>query len=205
MTHILIADQYAIVRQGLRVHLAQPGWEVVAEAANGPDAIKLAAEKMPDVAVLGYALPGLNGIEATRQIRAQVPKTKVLIFTAQHTETLLEEFLEAGAGGCVHKSEPMGRLIEAVRHLTCCDSHIAPPLFGKTRKKPNGSGTHLTGRERAVVRLVADGESNRRIAETLGISLKTVESHRSNAMNKLELYSAADLVRYAVRKGLVIA
>ena len=200
MLRILIADQYEVVREGLRIHLeAEPGWKVVAEAANGPDAIKKAIQTKPDVAVLGYMLPGLNGIEATHQIREQAPETKVLIFTTQSTENLLGEFLEAGASGCVQKSEPMARLIEAVRDAAC---RKAPP---GERKKPNGSGTHLTARERTIVRLIADGESNKRIAASLGIDVKTVETHRANVMRKLELGSAADLVRYAVRSGLTVA
>ena len=200
---ILIADQYEIVRQGLRIHLEAEGWSVVAEAVNGLEAIKKATETEPDVAVLSYALPNLNGIEATRQIRTKAPKTEVLIFTAQRSADLLDEFLAAGARGCVHKSEPLARLIEAIRQVAVHKPYFAGMPPGEV-KKLNGSGFHLTGRERMIAGLVADGESSKEIAKALGISIKTVETHRANIMRKLELRTAADLVRYAVRSGLVL-
>jgi DNA-binding NarL/FixJ family response regulator len=153
---------------------------------------------------LGYALQGLNGLEVTRQIRAEVPTAEVLIFTAHQTANLLGVFLEAGAGAFIQKSEPIGRLIEAVRHLASHKPTIAGTSPGKLKKR-NGSRFHLTSRESTIVQLIADGESNKRIAGILGISLKTVETHRANIMHKLELRSTADLVRYAVRNVLTVA
>ena len=157
--------------------------------------------------MLAYELPLVNGIAATRQVRARLPKTEVLIYTAFNIESVLGQFLEAGAKGYVLKSEPMERLIEGVRSVASAATHTSQALPAPTAasKNPNGSGTLLTHRERTVVQLIAEGQSNKRVANTLGISLKTVETHRSSVMRKLDLDTAAQLVRYAVRNGLAMA
>jgi DNA-binding NarL/FixJ family response regulator len=204
MTRILIADEHGVVREGLRVHLdAQPNWKVVAEARDGEEAVSKAIETKPDVAVLAYALPLVDGIEATRKIRTELPNTKVLIYTVHDNEDLFRLLKEAGALGCVLKSEPIEKLIQAVRSVAARKPYFNGYVVG--RNKPHGSSPSLTGRERTVVQLVAEGQSNKQIARTLGISPKTVDIYRASAMHKLEFSSTAELVRYAVRNGLVMA
>jgi len=206
MLRVLIADEHEVVRHGLRIHLeAQQGWQVVGEAADGRDAIRQATEINPDVAVLAYELPMANGIDVTRQIRDRLPKTEVLIYTAYNIDSVLGHLLEA-ARGCVLKSEPMETLVEGVRTVASRKPYFAGiPLSFEALKRANGSGTPLTTRERTVVQMIADGHSNKGVANILGISLKTVETHRASVMTKLGLHSSADLVRYAVRSGLTMA
>ena len=210
MTRILIADDHAVARAGLRViGEAQPNWEVVAEAADGKEAILKAIEVMPDVAVVAYSLPLVNGVEVTRQIRTRLPNTEVLIFTMRDNENLMRELLKAGARGYVLKSEPISHLIEAVRSLAAHKPYLAPTvseaLLDAFLAKPIESGSPLTRRERGVVQLIAEGHTNKQIADILNISTKTVETHRATVMRKLDISSSAELVRYAIRNKLVEA
>ncbi|RDI57177.1 response regulator [Microvirga subterranea] len=208
MTRILIADDHDVVRSGLVAILGnQPGWEVVAEAEDGRRAVQLAAETLPDVAVLDYQLPLMNGADATREIRAARPQTEVLIFTMHESEPLLRELLEAGARGYLLKSDARRFLIAAVESL----SNHKPFFTGKVSETllnaylshgRVGDGT-LTTRERSVVQLIAEGHSNKEVAQILGVNLKTVESHRAAAMRKVNVNSTATLVRYAIRNKLV--
>jgi DNA-binding NarL/FixJ family response regulator len=149
MLRVLIADEHEVVRHGLRIHLeAQQGWQVVGEAADGKDAIRQATETDPDVAVLAYELPMANGIDVTRQIRDRLPKTEVLIYTAYNIDSVLGHLLEAGARGCVLKSEPMETLVEGVRTVASRKPYFAGiPLSFEALKRANGSGTPLTTRE----------------------------------------------------------
>jgi len=202
MTRILIADEHAVVREGLRHHLeAQRSWTVVGEAVDGRQAILKAAETMPDVAVLAFALPLLDGVEVTRQIRSCLPKTEVLIFTLHNIESRMSSLILAGARGCVSKSEPISHLIEAVQSAADHKPYFAPT----NPTKQNGSGMPLTDREREIVRLIAEGHTNKVVAKFLGISFKTVETHRLNIMRKLHCARCANLVRYAVRHQLATA
>jgi DNA-binding NarL/FixJ family response regulator len=201
MTRILIADEHAVVREGLRLHLeAKPGWRVVAEAGDGRGAILKTVETMPDVAVLAFALPFLNGVELTRQIRTRLPKTEVVIFTQHNIEDRMSLLLQVGARGCVHKSEPIGHLIDAVQSAAN-HKDFRPAI----RIKPNRSESLLSAREREVVKLVAEGHTSKALAKLLGISAKTVEAHRLNIMRKLDCTKSADLVRYAVRHQIAAA
>jgi DNA-binding NarL/FixJ family response regulator len=200
MTRILIADEHAVVREGLRLHLeANEDWKIVAEAADGREAILRTVETEPDVAILALALPRLNGIELTRQIRARVPKTEVVIFTLHNIENLAASLRDAGAHGCVLKSEPMTHLIEAVQSA----AQHRPYSRGAMSNQSNGSP--LTDREREIVQLIAEGYSNKAIARLLGISFKTVDTHRLNIMRKLAFCKSTELVRYAVRNQLAAA
>lgn len=209
MTRILIADDHDVVRAGVRTILqSQPGWEVVAEASDGKEAIDRALATRPDVAVLDFSLPAVNGVEATRQIRARVPSVEVLIFTMHDTDTLVRDVLEAGARGFLLKSDASRFLISAVESLA---AH-KPFFTGKVSetllenflsKGPRASDGALTPRERSVVQLVAEGRPNRAIAEVLSISLKTVEMHRASALKKLNVDSTAALIRYAIKNKLV--
>jgi DNA-binding NarL/FixJ family response regulator len=210
MTRILIADDHDVVRSGLRQILEdQPNWEVVAEASDGKDAILKATQTKPDVAVLDYSLPLVNGLEVTRQIRARLPKTEVLIFTMHDNETLIQELLKAGARGYLLKSDARRHLIGAIEslavHKPFFTAKVSEALLDSYLTKPHREGSSLTNRERSVVQLIAEGHTNKQIAHILDISLKTVETHRASVMRKLNLSSSAGLVRYAIRNRIVEA
>jgi DNA-binding NarL/FixJ family response regulator len=204
MTRILIADDHEVVRSGLRSILeTHPDWEVVAEAADGKEAIVKAVETKPDVAVVDYSLPLVNGIEVTRQIRRRLPSTEILIFTMHDNEALIDELLSAGARGFLLKSDAARHLLEAVEtlasHKSFFTSKVSETLLKSFLLRPSRSQSILTPRERQIVQLIAEGNSNKLIASILSLSIKTVETHRAAVMRKLNLSSAAELVRYAVR------
>jgi DNA-binding NarL/FixJ family response regulator len=210
MVRILIADDHEVVRSGLRGILqAQPNWEVVAEAGDGKEAIQKAAETRPDIAVVDHSLPLVNGVEVTRQIRALLPKTEVLIFTMYDNEMLIQELLDAGARGYLLKSDSKCHLIEAIQslvmHKPFLTAKVSEALLDSFLAHPIRNGSALTNRERSVVQLIAEGYTNKEIAKLLRISCKTVETHRATIMRKLDLSSSAALVRYAIRNKLVEA
>jgi DNA-binding NarL/FixJ family response regulator len=210
MTRILIADDHEIVRQGVRAILSKrERWEVVGEAANGRDAVEQARATQPEIAILDYALPFINGVEAARQIRLHSPKTEVLIFTQHDNEALLRNILEAGVRGYLLKTDATQYLVQAVEAL-----EHRQPFFTKTVSdmlvssylaKTDSSPSILTSRETSVVKLIAEGHSNKETAAVLGLSEKTVETHRAAAMRKLDAKSTAALVRYAIRNRLIEA
>jgi DNA-binding NarL/FixJ family response regulator len=208
VTRILIADDHDVVRSGLRTILeAQPSLEVVAEAADGKEAVLKAVETKPHVAILDYSLPLINGTEATRHIRARLPTTEVLIFTMHESETVLEELVRAGARGYLLKSDARRDLMSAIESLAVHKPYFTVRLTEELLKSvlTESNRTTLTDRERGVVQLVAEGHSNKVVARFLNISVKTVESHRAAVMRKLDLSSSADLVRYAIRNRMVEA
>jgi DNA-binding NarL/FixJ family response regulator len=210
MTRILIADDHDVVRSGVRAILeAQEGWEVVGEAADGKEAVDKALATRPDVVVLDYGLPVMNGIEATRQIRARVAGAEVLLFTMHDTATLVREVLEAGARGFLLKSDARRFLIAAVESLAAhkpfFTSQVSETLLETYLAKGAAADCVLTAREKSVVQLIAEGQSNKKIADILSISLKTVETHRASAMRKLNLDTTAALIRYAIRNRIVEA
>lgn len=205
---ILIADDHDVVRSGLRKVLeTQTGWQVVAEAVDGKEAISKALQTSPNVAILDYSLPLINGVEATRQIRARLPKTEVLIFTMHDTDSLIGELLAAGARGYLLKSDANRSLLAAVEslavHRPYFTAKVSETLLESFLAKPGQPQYSLTPRERGVVQLIAEGHSNKQTATVLNISLKTVESHRAAVMRKLNMSSSASLVRYAIRNRLV--
>ncbi len=209
---ILLADDHEVVRQGLRRLLeAQPGWEICGEAAAGREAVELAKRLKPDVVVLDFSMPGLNGTEATRQILKELPKTEVLILTMHSSEPLMREALEAGARGYVLKSDASRDLVSGVHAVIAHKSFLSPGISGTVvdgylRSPEEGaSRPPLTPREREIVKLLAEGKSNKEVAAVLDISVKTVEAHRANLMHKLNLTSLSDLVHYAIRNGIVEA
>jgi DNA-binding NarL/FixJ family response regulator len=208
MTRILIADDHDVVRSGLR-HIieAQPGWQVVAEAGDGKEAVQKALETKPDVAVIDYSLPLINGVEATRQIRAALPHTEVLIFTMHDNEGLIQELLKAGARGYLLKTDARRHLIGALEalaaHKPFFTAKVSEALLDSFLSRPAQEGSALTPRERSVVQLIAEGYTNKQIAGLLKISVKTVETHRAAIMHKLKLSSPAALVRYAIRNRIV--
>jgi DNA-binding NarL/FixJ family response regulator len=208
MVRILVADDHAVVRRGLRVLFeVRENFEVCAEASNGREAVELALRYKPDVAILEISLPIVTGIEATRQIRKESPGTEVMIFTLVDREREIRDVLHAGARGYVLKSEADEQIVRAVealarRHAFFSD-RVSQVLLGNFIE-PSGSGNNLialTAREREVVQLIAEGNSNKNVAALLSISVKTVETHRSASMRKLDVHCTAQLVRYAVREG----
>ncbi|MGZ6144346.1 MAG: response regulator, partial [Myxococcales bacterium] len=215
-TRVLIADDHEVVRKGLRALLeSEPGLEVVGEAGNGREAVERAVAMKPDVVVLDIGMPELNGLEATRRIVKAAPRTEVLILTVYESEEVIREVLRAGARGYVLKSDA-GRLLltalEAVSaHKPFFTSRVselvlAGFLSGEVRPSDDTPpGAPLTPREREVLQLLAEGKTNKEVAAALGIGLKTVETHRMNLMAKLGLHSVVDLVRYAIRNGIVAA
>jgi DNA-binding NarL/FixJ family response regulator len=211
MVRILLADDHAVVRRGLRALLeAQQDFEVCAEASNGREAVELALQHRPDVAVLDISLTILSGIEATRQIRRDTPATEVMIFTLRENENEIRDVLHAGARGYVLKSEADEQIVRAIetlaRHHAFFSDHVSETLLDKLVEQSGGanSASMLTAREREVVQLIAEGNSNKKIAQLLSISVKTVETHRSASMRKLDIHSTAELVRYAVRHRLIL-
>ena len=210
MTRILIADDHDVVRTGVR-HIIEDhtGWSVVAEVADGKDAITQAIATTPDVAILDYRLPLIDGIEATRQIRRSVPNVEVVLFTLHDDETLLHEALSAGARGYVQKSDAGQHLISAVQalaeHKPYFTDGASQVLLNNFLTEADKVKHILTNREQVVVQLVAEGHTNKEAAAVLSVSIKTIELHRSTIMRKLDLTSTAALVRYAIRNNLVQA
>jgi DNA-binding NarL/FixJ family response regulator len=208
MIRILIADDHDVVRSGLR-HLieAQPNWQVVAEAGDGKEAVQKALETKPDVAVIDYSLPLINGLEATRQIRFAQPRTEVLIFTMYDNESLIQELLKVGARGYLFKTDARRHLIGAIEalaaHKPFFTTKVSESLLDSFLACPAQEGSALTHRETGVVQLIAEGYTNKQIAGLLCISSKTIESHRASVMRKLNLSSSAALVRYAIRNRIV--
>lgn len=212
-TRILVTDDHTIVRKGLRSLLdAEEGLEVVGEAKSGREAIEKTEELCPDVVLMDFSMPDLNGLEATRQIKQHQPEVKVLILTMHDNEEYVFEMLRAGASGYVLKQSATSELILAIEAVSQSKTFLSPSISGSViegylnrgKSIPNGdSYDSLTRREREVLQLIGEGLSTRAIAERLTISIKTVESHRSNVMEKLGRQNIADLIKYAIRKGLV--
>jgi DNA-binding NarL/FixJ family response regulator len=212
MTSVLLADNHLFIRGGLRALLqgARRDLHVCGEASDGYDAVDLAIHKQPDVVIININLPGINGIEATRRIRRNAPGTQVLIFTTEDSEDLMREALCAGARGYLLKSASDQQIIEAIETLAAkqtyrssfMDEKSFDDLINQTR---GNGGVRLTGREQEILRLVARGHRNKAIAAMLGISVKTVDTHRAAAMRKLCLRSTAEVVHYAIREKLIPA
>jgi DNA-binding NarL/FixJ family response regulator len=206
---ILVADDHHVVRTGLRSLLeSRNGWQVCAEAANGREAVEKSGELKPDVAVLDIGMPLLNGVEATRQIRKLSPKTEILILTMHDSELLVQEVLEAGARGYILKDDADRNLIAAVdalhRHKPYFSSRVSRAGSNSAANSADPpSRSRLTPREREILQLLAEGKSNKEIADLLGISVKTAETHRANIMLKQDFHSITELVRYAVRNKII--
>jgi two-component system, NarL family, response regulator NreC len=210
---ILLADDHRLVRHGLRKILEeQPDWEIVAEVANGREAVQRAAEERPDVAVLDIAMPQLNGVEATRQIQRRCPEVNVLILSMHADEAYIRQALQAGARGYLMKDSADTDLIGAVSAVAEGKSFFSPSaarvMLDDYVRRLSEKGTMdrfdtLSEREREVFQLIAEGHSNREIAGLLCVSPSTIETHRSHILEKLGVHSAAELVLYAVRKGVI--
>jgi two-component system response regulator NreC len=211
---ILIADDHGVLRAGLRALLsAESELEVVDEASNGNEALSKADELQPDVILLDISMPGASGIEVTRRLKEMLPETRVLILTVHEDEGLLQEAIQAGASGYIIKRAVESELIDAIRAVWRGDLYVHPAMTRALLKEmsPPPSAASiieapveaLTPREVEVLRLIAQGYTNRQMADMLSISVRTVESHRSNLMGKLDLHSRVELVRYARENNLI--
>ena len=209
MTRILLADDHDVLRTGLRALIeTRPGWKVVAEARDGLEALKAAETTKPDIVVLDYSMPVMNGLEVARQIRARPRRPEILIFTMHDDDAILREAVLAGVRGYLLKSDAQGHLLEALETLARHEAYVSGQVSGTLLDallKPGKlqDGSPLTVRERTVVQLIAEGRTSREICPILNIGIKTVETHRASAMRKIGAKTTVDLVRYAIRHRMV--
>jgi DNA-binding NarL/FixJ family response regulator len=207
-TRILLADDHAVVRQGFKMILAaQPDMEIVGEAGHGREAVELAEQLRPDVIVMDVAMPELNGIEATRRLAASLPHTRVLALSMHKDSVYVREILRAGARGYLLKDSVAADLVSAVRAVASGEGYISPAVSNAVlddyRRHVTNPIDLLTSREREVLQMLAEGKTNKEIAGVLNLSVYTVDSHRGRIMEKLNLHSINELVRFAVRNGLI--
>jgi DNA-binding NarL/FixJ family response regulator len=216
---VLVADDHEVVRKGLRsIVEEQPGWELAGEASDGREAVDKARALRPDVAVVDVSMPGLNGLEATRQMLRHDAETKVLILTMHESDPLIREVLDAGARGYLLKSDASRDLVTAIeairRNKTYFTARVAQIVLDgyldkKQRSTPatatDSPASRLTPRQREIVQLLAEGKSSKEVAVALGLSVKTAETHRANIMRRLECHSVSELVRYAIRNNIIEA
>src|SRR5499426_2913987 len=206
-TRVLLADDHAIVRQGLRLLLEHGGFEIVGEAGNGREAAQMAAASCPDVAILDYGMPIMNGVDAAREILGTCPRVKVILLTMHADDRYVLEAVRLGVRGYVVKSQASEDLVRAIHEVLNGMMYLSPRVsrtvvqayLAKSELPPDP----LTPREREVLKLVADGKTTKEVAEILGISVKTAESHRTHIMQKLDTSNTAGVVRYAIRQGLI--
>ena len=204
---VLLADDHLIVRDGLKNLLLQEGFEVTGEASNGQKAVELAKGLRPDVALIDFSMPVLNGIDAARAIHTTSPQTKTILLTMYKEEQYVLEALRAGIKGYVLKTQAGAELVHAIRSTLQGETYLSPAISESVVKAALAKGAAaidpLTQRERAVVQLIAEGKSNKEVSQQLGMSVKTVESHRRNVMAKLDIHETASLVRHAIKIGLI--
>ncbi len=210
---ILIVEDHTLLRAGLRALLTQePDIEIVGEASNGRDAVQSIGTLRPHLVLMDLSMPGMNGIEAIRDIKRRYPETRVLVLTIHKADEYIHESLRAGADGYLLKDATHDELRVAIRSVLDGKPYLSPDIAGKVingylcggnSSAPSSAWDSLTHREREVLKLVAEGHPNKYIAEYLNLSVKTVEKHRSNLMKKLDLHNAATLTAYAIEKGLL--
>jgi DNA-binding NarL/FixJ family response regulator len=208
-TRVLLADDHALVRQGLKALLERQGFQVVCEVSDGQEAIRSVEKTQPDVAIIDISMPILNGVDAARELKKSSPKTKVILLTQHEEDQYVTEALRAGVKGYVLKGQAADDLVHAIQEV-CRGSvylspHISRAVVDAYLSKTYISNDPLSGRERQVLQLVGEGKSTKDIAVHLGISVKTAESHRARLMKKLDIHETASLVRYAIRRGLIQA
>ena len=205
---ILLADDHAVVRQGFKMILAaQPDMEIVGEAANGREAVELAQQLSPDVVVMDVSMPELNGIEATRRLASSVPHARVVALSMHKDSVYVREILHAGARGYLLKDSGAADLVAAIRAVASGESYLSPAVSNAVLDDYRRHATNpidlLTSREREVLQMLAEGKTNKEIAGVLNLSVYTVDAHRGRIMEKLNLHSIGELVRFAVRNGLI--
>jgi len=209
---ILVVDDHAVVRNGVRFVLEkQPGWEICGEAQTGREGVAAAKELKPDVVIQDITLPELSGMEVLRQVKKALPDTEVIMFTAHEMEDLVHQVFDAGGRSYLLKTDDPSHLIEAVRAAAEHKAYFTPRVSqiilrrlqsGSMGERPT-PGNSLTGREREAVKFIAEGRTNKELADVLGVSLRTAESHRAAVMQKLGLKTIGELIRYALRNGII--
>jgi DNA-binding NarL/FixJ family response regulator len=207
-TRVLLADDHELVRQGLKLLLEREGFHVVGEVSDGQMALQSVLKVCPDVAIFDIGMPILNGLDAARELRKTSPRTKTILLTRHDEEQYVTEALRAGVKGYVLKNQAATDLVYAVQQVSRGEIYLSPSIsrtvaeafLSKTGLPPDP----LTSRERQVLQLIGEGRSSKEIATQLGISTKTAESHRTRLMQKLDIHDVASLVRYAIRRGLVV-
>ena len=207
-TRILLADDHAVVRRGFGLIVSQePDLEVVGEANNGREAVELAEKLQPDVVVIDVSMPELNGIEGTRRISENCPRTRVLALSMHRDAVYVREILRAGARGYILKDADDRAFLEAVRSVARNEAYLSPAIadavLSDYRKHVTDPIDLLTTREREVLQMIAEGKTNKEIANVLVLSVYTVEAHRGKIMEKLNLHNTGDIVRFALRNGLI--
>jgi DNA-binding NarL/FixJ family response regulator len=210
---VLVVDDHTIVRDGICALLRLAGdIEVVGEAANGREALEMAKKLMPDVVLMDIAMPNMDGLEATRRIRKEFPKVKVLVLTQYDDKEYVFPVIEAGASGFLSKTAASSELVSGIRSVYRGDSFLSPSAARilvedyqqeASIRKEQDPYKQLTDREREILKLLAEGYTTRKIADMLVISVKTVEGHKTNLMSKLDIHNRTDLVKYALRKGII--
>lgn len=211
---VVLAEDHMVVREGLRYLLqAESDIEVIGEAANGRLAVAMTLKLHPDVIIMDIAMPLLNGLEATRQIRRAAPETKVLILSAHSDDAYVEKVASLGAAGYLIKQTSAHFLAEAIREVVKGNTFFSPSIAKRSKKReqeslswkglPKANVGRLSSREIEVIQLIAEGEANKQIAAELGISIKTVEKHRDHLMRKLDIHDTAGLTRYAIAAGII--
>jgi len=204
---VALADDHVLVRQGLKTLLERERFQIVGEASDGREMIRLTESLHPDVAVVDIRMPLLNGIDAARELSRSCPKTKTILLTQHEEQQYIQEALEAGVKGYVLKNQVASDLVHAIQQVARGEFYLSPGVSKAVveayRARSNRPADPLSGRERQVLQLIAEGKSTKDVAVVLGVSVKTAESHRSRLMRKLDIHETATLVRYAVRRGLV--
>jgi DNA-binding NarL/FixJ family response regulator len=216
LLRILIADDHDVVREGTRAVIErEPGWQVCGVASTGREAVSQARELNPDIVIMDMTMPELNGLDAAIQIKRLLPRTEILMFSAHASDDLIREVFEAGIKSFISKSDAHTHLVQAIeslaQHKPFFTSKVSEILFANTLQGSEGKrsgvepGQRLSAREREIVQLVAEGKSNKEVADALGISVRTAETHRASILRKLRLDSVASLVRYAIRNKIIEA
>lgn len=209
----MIADDHTIVRQGMRKLLeTYPELQILGESQDGDQTVELAGQLLPDLIIMDISMPGLNGLEATRQIKKRLPEIKILILTMHGEKEYIFKILQSGASGYLLKGSPIEELVAAIHAVDRGESYLSPPVSksiiedyigGGPRRSGTTRSQSLTIREREVLQLIAEGHTSKSIATRLSLSSKTIETHRSHIMQKLNIHNAAGLIRYAIQKGWV--
>jgi two-component system response regulator NreC len=206
-TRVFLADDHALIRQGLKALLEKQGFQIVSEASNGQETIRSVEKTQPDVAIIDISMPILNGVDAARELRKSSPKVKVILLTQHDEDQYVTESLRAGVRGYVLKSQAAEDLVHAIQEVSRGSVYLSPSISRTVvdayLSKMYVSADPLSGRERQVLQLVGEGKSTKEVAVHLGISIKTAESHRARLMKKLDVHETASLVRYAIRRGLI--